>query len=208
MAEFKVVLGLKNGKTVQKVVKDTEASALLGVKIGDKVDGSKIGFAGYELELCGGSDYCGFPMRKDVQGTGRKRILITKSVGMRENVRGMRKRKTVCGNTVHAKITQVNLKVLKEGKVKLVEQPKEESAPKVEKKEDAKPKVAAKAKKPKDVKKPGRAAPKKVAAKKPKDVQIEKKTTAAPKKPAIKTAEPESKQGKPAAPKEKPTEAK
>lgn len=161
MVEFKLVLGLKNGKSVQKVLKEPEANSLLGMKIGDKVSGDKIGLAGYELEISGGSDYCGFPMRKDLPGTGRKRILITRGVGMREKGKGLRKRKTMCGNTIHSKISQINLKILKEGKAKLVEEASEkgekEEKPKEEKpkpkKEGPKKEEAKKEEKPKEDKK-------------------------------------------------------
>ena len=135
MVEFKLVLGLKNGRSAQKVLKEPEANTLIGMKIGDKLSGDKVGLAGYELEISGGSDYCGFPMRKDLPGTGRKRILVTRGVGMRLKGKGLRKRRTMCGNTIHARISQVNLKVLKEGKAKLAAEPseKKEEKPKEEK---------------------------------------------------------------------------
>ncbi len=119
MAEFKAVIGLKSGKCVQKEIKEDQAKPLLGMKIGDKVNGNEIGFEGYEFEITGGSDYCGFPMRKDVDGQARKRILAIGGVGLKKAGKGIRQRKTVCGNTIHAKIAQVNLKVLKEGKESL-----------------------------------------------------------------------------------------
>ena len=126
MVEFKLVLGLKDGKSVQKVLAEPEASVLIGMKIGDKVSGDKIGYAGYEFELAGGSDYCGFPMRKDLPGSGRKKVLITRGKGMNIKGKGLRKRITVCGNTMNDKISQVNLKVLKVGKAKLEAEPKGE----------------------------------------------------------------------------------
>ncbi len=126
MVEFKLVIGQKDGKCIQKAIKEPEANALLGLKIGDKVLGDKLGMAGYEFEICGGSDYCGFPMRKDVPGIGRKKILMTKGVGLKDAPAGIRKRRTVCGSTIHSKITQLNLKVVKEGKDQLVGDPKPE----------------------------------------------------------------------------------
>jgi small subunit ribosomal protein S6e len=128
MAEFKVVIGTKDGKCVQREVKEAEAEKLVGKKIGEKIAGDDIGLAGYEFELTGGSDYCGFPMRKDVRGPGRKRILAVSGVGLKKKRKGMRQRKTVRGNTVSDKITQINLKVLKEGKEKLGA-PKAEAKP-------------------------------------------------------------------------------
>ena len=146
MAEFKVVIGTKDGKCVQREVKDANAKNLIGKKIGDKINGDEIGFAGYEFEFTGGSDYCGFPMRKDVRGPGRKRILAVSGVGLKKKRKGMRQRKTVRGNTVSDKITQINLKVLKEGKEKLGAAPKEgeapaEEKPKAEEKKEEAPKA-------------------------------------------------------------------
>ncbi len=116
MAEFKVVLSdPKTGLTVQRVVKDPAAKAFLGLKIGDTIKGEAIDLQGYEFEISGGSDFCGFPMRKDVVGVGRKRILSYSGTGVRKADKGILQRKTVCGNTIHAKIVQVNLKAIKAG---------------------------------------------------------------------------------------------
>jgi small subunit ribosomal protein S6e len=127
--EFKVNIGdPKTGKTVQKVVSGDHAQALLKKKIGEKISGETIGFPGYEFEITGGSDYCGFPMRRDVRGSARKKVLIVSGVGIRQNVRGRKIRKTVAGNTVYSKTAQINLKVLKQGEKALVEEKKEEKA--------------------------------------------------------------------------------
>lgn len=116
MAEFKVVISdPKTGLTVQREVKDPAAKAFLGLKIGDAVKGEAIDLQGYEFEITGGSDFCGFPMRKDVLGVGRKKILSYVGTGVRKQEKGMLQRKTVCGNTIHAKIAQVNLKAVKAG---------------------------------------------------------------------------------------------
>ena len=119
MAEFKLVIGNKDGKSYQKEVKDAEAKSFLGKKISDKVKGEEFGLSGYEFEITGGSDYCGFPMRRDVLGPTRKRILATKSTGIQNVKRGILVRRNVAGNTVHANTAQINLKVLKAGKADL-----------------------------------------------------------------------------------------
>ena len=72
----------------------------------------------------------------------------------------MKKRKTVCGDTINEKITQVNLKITKQGKAKLFEA--KEEKPKEGKKEKPaeKPKEAKQEKKeekPKEVKKEAKA---------------------------------------------------
>ncbi len=131
MPGIKIVIGLKNGLCVQRELSEDQSKNLWGKKIGDTLEGTPLGLAGYEFQVTGGSDYCGFPMRKDVAGPNRRRILAVKGVGLKQKAPGIRVRKTVAGNTVHPKIHQVNLKVLKEGAEKL-------EPPKKEKKEEAK----------------------------------------------------------------------
>ncbi len=123
MAEFKLVISNpKSGLSVQKEAKEQAARSLIGLKIGDKVVGDLIGFSGFEFQITGGSDYCGFPMRRDVLGIGRKKILAVAGIGFRKAPQGIRQRKTVCGNTVHERTAQINLSVLKEGKENLFEE--------------------------------------------------------------------------------------
>jgi small subunit ribosomal protein S6e len=127
MVEFKLVLGdTKSGKCYQRVVKDAETKPFLGKMIGDKIKGDGFGLAGYEFELTGGSDHCGFPMRRDAIGTARKKILALNSVGIKHLRAGQRVRKNVAGNTVHANTSQINLKILAHGKAKLGEDKGEE----------------------------------------------------------------------------------
>jgi small subunit ribosomal protein S6e len=116
MAEFKLVLSTKDGKSYQREVKEKDARPFLGKKIGDAVKGDDFGLAGYEVQITGGSDWCGFPMRADAPGTARRRVLAVHGVGIHKKAKGVRQRKTVCGNTIHGKIAQINLKVMKEGK--------------------------------------------------------------------------------------------
>ena len=138
MAKIKANIGNpKDGKTLQFELEQAQSETIVGKTIGSKIIGKDIGHDGYEFEITGGSDQGGFPMRKDVTGSARKRILITKGIGMRNKRKGLRLRKTVAGNTVHDKTAQINLKVLKAGKTPLgseVEAPAEEK-PAPEKKE-------------------------------------------------------------------------
>jgi small subunit ribosomal protein S6e len=152
MADFKLTIAdPKTGKCVQREAQD--ATSLLGKKIGDKIEGSSIGLEGYELELTGGSDKGGFPMRWDVQGTGRKKILAISGVGLKKKAKGIKQRKTVCGNTIHENIVQVNLKVIKAGKEELFAAKKADGeAPAEEKKEEAKSEPAKEESKPEEKK--------------------------------------------------------
>ena len=120
MAELRFVINdVKTGKSYQKALDTPDFE---GKQVGEKIKGELIGLDGYELEITGGSDYAGFPMRKDISSSSRKKALLTKGVGMKKiEKKGIRKRKTVCGNRIHDKTVQVNLKVLKEGPKKLEE---------------------------------------------------------------------------------------
>ncbi len=132
MADFKLVIAdPKTGKCYQKEIKEPDSNIFVGRKIGEQVKGDEFGLSEYEFMISGGSDYCGFPMRKDVTGTGRKKILAVSGIGIRKLGKGIRHRKTVCGNTIHTKISQINLKILKEGKVKLAPEATEKTKDKV-----------------------------------------------------------------------------
>lgn len=119
--DIKINIADKSGKSIKKELKEDQASVLHGKKIGDKVHGEVLDLHGYELEISGGSDFCGFPMRKDVNGIMRKAVLVTTGFGNSYNRKGMRLRRTVAGNTIYAKTAQVNFKVIKYGPTPLVE---------------------------------------------------------------------------------------
>ncbi len=116
---FKLVIGDK-GKSWKF---DTEDEILVGKSVGDKIDGKEISpsLEGYELEITGGSDNAGFPMSREVEGMGLKRLVLTNGWGMRDNTEGLRLRKTVRGKTISAAISQINIKVLKHGNKSLEE---------------------------------------------------------------------------------------
>ena len=113
MAEFKFVINdNKSGKTYQKALED---DTLIGKKLGEVVSGDFLGLEGYELEIRGGSDFAGFPLRKDIEGPVRRKALLGSGVGVKVDRAGIKLRKTVCGNTITAKTAQINLKVVKYG---------------------------------------------------------------------------------------------
>jgi len=77
-------------------------------------------------------------MRKDVQGTSRKKILIVGGVGLRKTkYKGSKIRKIVAGNTIYEKTAQINLKVVKYGKEAIEKAPKAQAAPEGEATEKA-----------------------------------------------------------------------
>ncbi len=129
MAQFKFNISEKTGKSIQKELSAEESLPLVGKKIGEKISGDALGYAGYEFEITGGSDSAGMPMRADLPGNGRKRVLAVEGVGIKKQRDGMKRRKLVAGNTISENTAQVNVKVAKAGKAPLFEEKKEEEAP-------------------------------------------------------------------------------
>ena len=107
---------INDPKTGKSYKKEGDAQIYMGKKLGEQVDGSVIGMKGYELEITGGSDAQGFPMRRDIQKLGRKKPLVISGVGAKPKEKGIKQRKTVHGNSVDETINQLNLKVVKVGK--------------------------------------------------------------------------------------------
>lgn len=121
MVSFKLCISdPSTGKTFQREVKDNLARTFLGLNIGETIKGDSIEISGYEFLITGGSDYCGFPMRKGILGL-RKSITIYGGVGFRGDSKGIKRKKTVCGHKIHERISQINLKVTKQGSKKLAE---------------------------------------------------------------------------------------
>ena len=116
MVEFKVVVNdVKQGKSYQIPVSGHHANALVGKRIGEEVDGIFVSLPGYKLVITGGTDKDGFPMRPDLPGMIKKRILLTKGIGFRPEKKGKRKKKTLRGNTISQDIVQINMKITKYG---------------------------------------------------------------------------------------------
>lgn len=96
------------------VATDPEASRLIGLKIGDVIDGGIAGLPGFKLKIRGGTDSSGFPMRPDVMGGAKKRVLLSGPPGFHPREEGERRRKMVRGNTITMDIVQVNTMIVYE----------------------------------------------------------------------------------------------
>jgi len=150
MANFKLTISDVKGKSITKELKEGDANPLMGLVIGAETDAAIVGLAG-KLKITGGSDKSGVPMRGDLHGMARKRVLLSKGVGLQDTEHGLRKRKLIRGNTVSDEIFQVNCKY--DGEIKDEAPPAEteaaaEEAPKEEAKKEA-PKKEAKKEAPK-----------------------------------------------------------
>ncbi|ENN96444.1 30S ribosomal protein S6e [Methanocaldococcus villosus KIN24-T80] len=111
IAKF-VVADPKTGRCYQI---EADNTPLVGKKIGDIFDGSIIGLNGYKLQITGGTDDSGFPMRPDIHGSGKVRVLLSGPPGFWPKRKGERRRKTVRGNTIAPDIVQINCKVIEYG---------------------------------------------------------------------------------------------
>ena len=116
MAEFKTVIADPKSKmTHKKVLSEDKSNALVGKSIGEEIDGIFVELPGYKLKITGGSDKSGVPMRGDLDGNQRRKILMKGSVGFNPVRDGQRKRKLVRGRTLSGDISQINLKVIDYG---------------------------------------------------------------------------------------------
>jgi small subunit ribosomal protein S6e len=123
-----VISEATSGKSYQAELEKEKEVNIVGKKIGDELDGNLVGAAGYILELTGGSDGSGFPMRTEVHGAAKKQILTSNGVGFHAKRKGERRRKYVRGNLFSADTIQINSKVKKAGATPLDQLfPKKES---------------------------------------------------------------------------------
>jgi small subunit ribosomal protein S6e len=99
---------------------------LAGKIVGETFKGALIGLPGYELKITGGSDKGGIPIRKDIHGPMKKRVLFTKGPCYKPVRKGIKRRKIVRGNEITEDVTQVNCIILKFGKEKIFTAAKEE----------------------------------------------------------------------------------
>ena len=116
MTEFKTVIAdPKNKITHQKILPEEKSNALVGKFVGEEIDGIFLDLPGYRLKITGGSDKSGVPMRGDIEGSQRRRLLMKDSVGFNPLCDGQRKRKLIRGRSLSRDISQINLKVIEYG---------------------------------------------------------------------------------------------
>jgi small subunit ribosomal protein S6e len=112
MADFKTIVNdVKTGKSYNVAVSGHHANSLIGKSIGEVVDGIFVGLPGYKLRITGGSDGNGTPMRKDLPGSKKRKLLLSDGLGFHEVYPGERKRTAVRGATISAEIVQINMAI-------------------------------------------------------------------------------------------------
>jgi small subunit ribosomal protein S6e len=117
---FKLVISdPETGKAIQYQLDDAKTNSLVGKKVGDVIQGDAIGLPGYKLKITGGTDSSGFPIRPDVHGGGKKKVLIHGPPGLKPQKTGSARRKTVRGRDLTSTISQVNVRVEEKGSTPL-----------------------------------------------------------------------------------------
>ena len=118
MAKFKIIVSdPETGKSQSIELEETQASPLIGRKLGEVIDGAVVKLSGYKLKITGGSDKDGFPMRPNIHGGVRVGAILSEGVGFHSSNKGERKRKTLRGNVITDCLssTQYNALAFKKG---------------------------------------------------------------------------------------------
>ena len=154
-AKTEFVFVVSDKAKAYRVAKNREDSPVMGKKIGDTIDGNFLGLEGYQLRVTGGTDRDGVCMHPDVEGIGRKDLVLKKGIGFSGKIRGkkikkkprkiegIRKRKLIRGNAISEMTAQINLVVQQAGAKTVAEslgvsEKKEEAAPAEKPKEEQK----------------------------------------------------------------------
>lgn len=107
---------VNDSKTGKSYTKNIEENPFKGKKIGQEVQLSSIGLEGYKGEIRGGSDKQGFPMKPEVKGGIRRKLLLKKGLGFKKTeIKGQRKKRSVRGNLVTDDTQQINIKITGQG---------------------------------------------------------------------------------------------
>ena len=123
----------KTGRTGQAEATGDVTAQLINMKIGDALDGSLFGMAGFKLKITGGSDTSGFPMIKNAHGS--RKMKANRDLG-----HGQKERLTVVGNAVGPTTAQINTVIVEFGS-----KTADEIFPPIKTKEEKAAKAAAKA---------------------------------------------------------------
>lgn len=130
MAKFKVIISDPETGTSKVVeLEESRAAPLVGKRIGETVEGALVDLPAHKLQIVGGSDKDGVPMRPSVHGGVRRNVILSGGVGFNPTKKGERKRKAVRGNVITDEIVQVNTKIVEKPKSKETKTASEKNAP-------------------------------------------------------------------------------
>ena len=124
MAKFKVIVSDPEDGTSKVIeLEEVRAAPLVGRRIGETIDGTVVDMPAYKLLIRGGSDTDGVPMRPNVHGGGRRKVILSGGAGFKPERKGERKRKTVRGDIITDEIIQINTKIVEKPKKTATKKP-------------------------------------------------------------------------------------
>jgi len=113
MAKFKVIVSDPEAGTSKVVeLEEARAAPFIGRRIGETIEGTVVDLPAHKVQIRGGSDKDGVPMRGNVHGGVRRNVVLSGGAGFSPKKKGERKRKTVRGNTITDEIVQINMKIV------------------------------------------------------------------------------------------------
>jgi small subunit ribosomal protein S6e len=113
MAKFKVIVSDPQAGTSKVVeLEEARAAPFIGRRLGETLDGSAVDLPAHTVQILGGSDKDGVPMRGNVHGGVRRRVVLSGGAGFSPKKKGERRRKTVRGNVITDEIAQINMKIV------------------------------------------------------------------------------------------------
>lgn len=113
MAKFKVIVSdPMSGASKVLELEEARASPFISKKLGETLDGAVVDLPAHKIQLMGGSDKDGVPMRSNVHGGVRRAIVLTGGTGFKAKEKGQRKRKVVRGDIITDEIVQINAKIV------------------------------------------------------------------------------------------------
>lgn len=113
MAKFKVIVSDPQAGTSKVVeLEEARAASFIGRKVGETLDGAVVDLPAHKVQVTGGSDKDGVPMRGNVHGGVRRAVVLSGGAGFAPKRKGERKRKTVRGSIITDEIAQINMKIV------------------------------------------------------------------------------------------------
>jgi len=130
MAKFKIIVSDPQTSKVSVVeLEGAKAQPLVGRELGEVIDGSVVGISSAKVQITGGSDKDGSPMRPGVHGGAKKYVILSSGSGFKSTSDGERRRKMVRGEMITDETYQLNMKITGSREESTVKPPKEEKAP-------------------------------------------------------------------------------
>ncbi|MBS7644547.1 MAG: 30S ribosomal protein S6e [Candidatus Bathyarchaeia archaeon] len=115
MPKFKIVVSdPEEGKTQTIELEGPAAKPLVGRELGEIIDGGILGLPKMKVKITGGTDKDGIPMRMDVHGGGKKKIILSGGIGFKPKKRGERRRRLVRGRVITEDTYLINMVLIRE----------------------------------------------------------------------------------------------